>query len=259
VVGRAGRRAVVAGIAVAVIALTLYAVVQYELPHGEPPTPNVAGAGKALIADSLGIDFPNSKLLSRVTSILKDAGFKVDVVMGRDVNMSLYERLTNYQVVLLRIHGGKASYVTASGEVKIINGLFTGVPWSDEFEELKKEWLGTRARPYHNPNEAYLALLPKFFLEKLSGYFPPNSTVVVASCYSLITPDIAKSMGAHGLRYFVGWEGPVTVEHMDKAVVKLFEYRFEEGLSWPEAVEEVNNELGPDPLKNEYLRIVSFK
>ena len=138
-----------------------------------------------------------------------------------------------------------------------VNLVLREVLWSDKYYELKKEWIATRAFPY-NSTKAYLAVLPRFFDARLKGRFKPNSVVIIASCYSLFTRDIADALGRRGLSIFIGWEGPVTLEHMDEALKLLIDKVFRGKLTWVEAVREVNEELGPDPIYGEELKIVIY-
>ena len=213
---------------------------------------------RALVADSLMLDFPNPELINYLVSTLRGAGYDVDVVYGSDVNLTLYSRLTDYSLIILRIHGGKAVYRTPDGTIHKLNGLFTGVPWSDEYYELKVKWIATRAFPY-NSTKAFLAVLPRFFDVRLKGMFKPNSVLVVASCYSLFTRDIADALGRRGLSIFIGWEGAVTLKHMDEALKLLIDKVIKENLTWTEAVKAVNEELGPDPVYGEELKIITYK
>ena len=213
---------------------------------------------KALVADSLMEDYPNPELIDYIVNILRKAGYDVDVVTCTDVNLTLYSRLTDYSVIILRIHGGKAVYKAPDGTIHKLNGLFTGVPWSDKYYELKVKWLATRAFPY-NSTKAYLAVLPKFFDERLKGRFSSDSVMVIASCYALFTRDIADALARKGLKVFIGWEGPVTLSHMDLVLKKLVDKVFLENKTWSEAVKEVNEELGPDPVYDDYLKILVYK
>ena len=67
-----------------------------------------------------------------------------------------------------------------------------------------------------------------------------------------------KRQGRRGLSIFIGWEGPVTLEHMDEALKLLIDKVFRGKLTWVEAVREVNEELGPDPIYGEELKIVIY-
>jgi len=63
---------------------------------------------RALVADSLSIDFPNLELDNYIVDVLKKAGYEVDFFYGSEVDLKLYSELTNYSLVILRAHGGKA-------------------------------------------------------------------------------------------------------------------------------------------------------
>jgi hypothetical protein len=216
---------------------------------------NAEARGRVLIADSLSIDYPNPELINYIASLFRSKGYAVDIYYGEDVNLSLYSNLTNYEIIILRIHGGKAQYRDKDGNIRYLNGLFTGLKWRDEYLELKKQWIATRAYPF-NSTEAYLAVLPKFFEEKFKGGFIENSVMIVASCFSLYTPDIADALFRRGLSKFIGWRDVVTLEHMDNVIKRLVEKVVLEDKSWDQAVFEVNNELGPDKVSNDYLKIV---
>ncbi|MEM4970302.1 MAG: hypothetical protein QXE01_03515 [Sulfolobales archaeon] len=212
---------------------------------------------KALIADSLSIDYPNEVLINRISELLRRAGYSVDIKRGADVTPELYSRLNQYSIVVLRIHGGKADVIVDGRDIKI-NGLFTGLEWRDEYMGFKLNGTGTRAYPY-NSTKAYLAVLPKFFYEELEGLFCRGSVVIVASCYSLYTRDIADTLGSKGLSYYIGFEGLVSVNYIDNALERLLDLVFTKNLTWVEAVEEVLRELGPDPTMGEYMMIINYR
>ncbi len=244
---------------VIVVAVYYYSSTQISPPYNtsaaSSPTPLKP---RALIADSLALDYPDPQLISNLTRTLKQSGYEVSIVTGEDVNMSLYSRLTDYDLIILRVHGGKAVYKTPDGAIHKINGLFTGVPWSDKYAYLKVNWIATRARPF-NSNKTFLAVLPKFFDTRLKGRFRSGAVMIVASCYSLFTNDIANSLGRKGLTTFIGWEGPVSLKHMDKVVEALVTLRLKKNVTWVQAVKLVNEEYGPDPAYNDYLKIIIFK
>ncbi|OYT54829.1 MAG: hypothetical protein B6U76_07005 [Desulfurococcales archaeon ex4484_217_2] len=213
---------------------------------------------RALVADSLSIDFPNLELDNYIVNVLKKAGYEVDFFYGSEVDLKLYSELTNYSLVILRVHGGKAIVKTPEGVVIRVNGLFTGLPWSEEYSYLKTAWLVARARPY-GLNKTYLAVLPRFFEVYLRSKFSEDSVVIVASCYSLFTEEIADTLAEKGLSIFIGWEGAVSLHHMDLALKELIDNVFLKGMSWDEAVRCVNEELGPDPISGEKLKIIIYR
>ncbi len=211
---------------------------------------------RALIADSLSIDYPNELLIQRLSDLLRKAGYSVDIKRGVDVAPELYSKLNEYSVVILRTHGGKADVIVEGRDIKI-NGLFTGLEWRDEYMGFKLNGTGTRAFPY-NSAKAYLAVLPKFFYEKLEGLFCRGSVVIVASCYSLYTRDIADVLAMKGLTYYIGFENVVTVDYMDRALEKILSLVLVENHTWEDAASEVLEELGPDPVVGEYMKVIRY-
>lgn len=238
--------------------LTLYYGSLYK-PETETihsTTSSVESKPKALIADGLYEDYPNLKVIEEVKKILEDHGYTVEVVVGENVSLDLFRKLTEYNVIVLRLHGGYAEVSRVEGGNITFIGLFTGLPWEEgKYEDLRRRLLVTRGTPFLKPEEKYVAALPKFFKEELKGRFPTYSVVVAASCYSLYRADIAYALFQKGLAYYIGWGSIVTVDHMDKALLLLFKLVYEENLSWPEAVLKVNKILGPDPNSKSKLHI----
>lgn len=211
---------------------------------------------RALIADGLYRDYPNDAMIERISAILRSSGYVVDVRRGSEVSPDLYSRLNEYSVVILRIHGGKADIVVDGRDIKI-NGLFTGLEWRDEYIGFKENGTGTRAFPY-NSTRAYLAVLPSFFEKRISGLFCKGSVVIVASCYSLYTRDIADTLATKGLSYYLGYEGLVSLDYIDKSLEKLIEYVFKYNMTWTDASRKVLEELGPDPTMGEYMQVIHY-
>ncbi|ALL00281.1 hypothetical protein Pyrde_0231 [Pyrodictium delaneyi] len=204
--------------------------------------------GRALVADALSLDFPNPELDRFLVETLKKAGYIVDYVNGTGVDLELYRRLTDYDVVILRVHGGKGEVRLPDGRVAVVNGLFTGLPWDDRYQELMWKWLAAKATPYHDPSRAYLAVLPGFFTREMRGRFCPGSVVVVGSCFSLYTYEIPVALAQLGLGVYIGWTGPVTVQEIDVGLRMLVDLVYNQGLNWTEAAIEVGKRLGT----NEY-------
>jgi len=221
-----------------------------------------AASKRALIADGLAEDYPNETLIKQLRVLLEKAGYSVDVATGREVNLRLYERLTQYDVVILRVHGGMAVEHTARGEV-YLGGIFTGVPWSDNYTKLGVERYVAKARPILAPDKLYVAVLPRFWQEKLQGSFPNGSVMVVSSCWATADPKVIAALFDHGLSMYIGWNHKVTLRHADRALLELVKAVTEKGMNWEQAVVYVNRELGPDPqtgaelyyaLRSHYIR-----
>lgn len=238
--------------------LAIYYNLTYKPEHTVSPTvtSGVEVKPKALIADGLYEDYPNPELLEFLKKILENHGYQVDVIKGENVSLDVFRKLTSYNLIILRLHGGYAEVQTAEGSNVSFIGLFTGMYWEEgKYDELKERLLVTKGTPLLNPEVKFVAALPKFFKEEVKGRFPTYSVIVVASCYGLAKVDIAYALFQKGLKYYIGWGGRVTVAHMDESVKLLFKLVFEDNLSWPKAVERVNEILGADPESGSKMHI----
>jgi len=247
--GRARNALVAASIAAV---LVIVAVILLQLRHGAA-SPAANGSKLALIADGLSEDYPNTTLINELKQMLEAAGFKVVVKEGRQVNLRLYEELTRYNVVILRVHGGIALEYTQQG-IKYFGGIFTGVPWKDNYTKLGEERYVAKARPTLAPHKLYVAVLPRFFQEKLQGRFPNESVMIVSACWATADPKTIAALFNHGLGMYIGWNYKVTVRHADEALYLLVRQALKElkqgkpwYKAWEDAVYKVNTELGPDP------------
>ncbi|GEM_PF-6658957 len=243
---------------VPVIALAAAVVVAAFFLNGDA----TSRVKRALIADGLSEDYPNQTLIDALRTMLEKAGYRVDVAEGRQVNLELYEHLTDYDVIILRVHGGMAVEHTASGNV-YLGGIFTGVPWSDNYTQLGIERYVAKARPILAPDKLYVAVLPRFWEEKLQGTFPNGSVMVVSSCWATADPKVIAALFDHGLSMYIGWNHKVTLHHADTALYELVKAALLEHMGWEQAVVYVNRKLGPDPqtgaelyyaLRSHYIR-----
>ncbi len=239
-------------IALAVVTVALLAAVLLLARHGGAG-PATGNTGLALIADGLSEDYPNTTLINELKHILEEAGFKVVVKEGRQVNLKLYEELTKYSIVILRVHGGIALEYTPQG-VEYFGGIFTGLPWRNNYTRLGEERYVAKARPLLAPHKLYVAVLPRFFQEKLQGRFPNQSVMIVSACWATADPKTIAALFNHGLGMYIGWNHKVTVKHADQALYLLVKYALQELRSgkpwyqaWEDAVYKVNTRLGPDP------------
>lgn len=234
-------------VGIAVITLAVAGFISFY-SNREPTSTDLCPRGRALVADGLSTDFPNPELDKFIVDTLRNAGYKVDYFNGTQVNLNLFSRLSNYDIIILRVHGGKAAY-EHDGRKDVIVGLFTGVPWSDEYKSLMREWLATKATPYALPEKEYLAVLPKFFEKRLEKDFCEDSVMVVGSCYTLLAPDLVLALGKRGLTRFIGWTGAASVEEVDKMLYMIVDLVFNKGFTWSQAVNEVRRTL---QLPNEF-------
>jgi len=258
----AGRGGVVGGRRgwLVVVVLLAAGVVALYFPRSHGGSPGHCPRGRALVADALSIDFPNPELDRFLVETLERAGYVVDYFNGSSVDLSLYERLADYDVVILRVHGGKGEVTLPDGRRVVVNGLFTGVPWSKRYEKLMWRLLAAKATPYNDPSKHYLAVLPAFFTQRLKGRFCPGSVLVVGSCFSLYTFQLPVALGRLGLSIYIGWNGPATVQEIDEGLRTLVDLVYNKGLNWTEAAIKAGKKLGTNKYNTTiYAVIVSGK
>ncbi len=247
------RRSYLLLILVLALALTLIAIALYPKHTPSKSLSSVKEHRKALIADGLYDLFPNDELIKKLSSTLKSQGYDVTVVLNGDVNLNLFLNLTSYDLIILRLHGG---YGYLGG--KEVSGLFTGVKWTYKYFSLAKKGYVAKGVPFYARERAYVALLPKFFRELLEGKFRVNATVIAAGCYTASSDELIEALFNHNLKYYVGWKGAVTVDHLDRVLYVLIGL-ISEGYSLEEAVKMVNKILGPDPKTGELLYVFANK
>ena len=218
---RTGRRHAAYTAALAVVAAILLAAVLLQPGHPGSGAAAQHGAPRALIVDGLAEAYPNPRLLEELRELLSAKGYQVEVVTGRDAGLNVFSGLTGYQVVVMRLHGG---YMEAGG--RRVAGLFTGVPWSTRFLSLAEEGLAAEGIPVYPPPRGprvFLALLPRFFEERLEGRFPERSVIVAGGCYTGLDPGLVEALCRHGLSVYIGFAGRVRLDTLDRVLPRLAE------------------------------------
>ncbi len=210
---------------------------------------NVRGC-RALIADGLYDLFPNKTLINYLRSELVSSGCDVTVYLGSNVTMKVFKELTRYDIIVLRLHGG---YGYEHGS--LVTGLFTGVRWSYRYYPLAKEGYVAKGVPFYARERAYVALLPKFFREKLVGRFPKDSVLIAFGCFTAMNKRLVDAFLDHGLHCYIGWNGTVTINYLDKVLPTLIS-KITELKDPMKAVNYVNKYLGPDPQTGNELVII---
>ncbi len=218
---------------------------------------------RALILDPLSQDLPNPQLIGDIVKILSGAGCAVTVLEGDSFTVNQLELMSYYNLVIFRGHTGWRN------DVRIVNGrkevttyvaLYTGELFSkDKYPDLLKQGYVGEGVPLTQigaqSNKTYVAVT-QYYLEKVLKKFPENTTIILSTCFSTMTEHLAKVFFEKGVRRVIGWSEKVSITHADEALRLLFEKVFVDGESWREAVEEVDRELGPDPVYNSTLQLL---
>ena len=174
-----------------------------------------------MIVDGLYEAYPNDILIHGLVELLESHGLSVDVVKGRDAGPDVFASLTRYPLVVLRVHGGYMA-----GEEGVVGGLFTGVPWGTRFLDMAREGLAAEGVPVYPPPRGprvFLALLPRFFEERLVGHFVEGSVVVAGGCYTALDPGLVEALCRRGLGAYIGFEGEVRLDVLDTLLPLIVE------------------------------------
>ncbi len=218
---------------------------------------------KALILDPLSQDLPNPKLIGDIVRILSGAGCTVTVLEGDSFTVNQLEALSYYNLVIFRGHTGwrnDVRVVNGKEEVTTYVALYTGEPfYKDKYPDLLSQGYIGEGVPLTQigaqSNKTYVAVT-QYYLEKVLGEFPENTTVILSTCFSTMTRHLADVFFEKGVERVIGWSEKVSISHADEALRMLLEKVFEEEKSWREAVVEVDGELGPDPVYNSTLQLL---
>ena len=249
----------------AVAALLLLAALAYLLLLKPEGGGEIEGR-RALVVDSLYEWIPNDDLLKFLVKALREKGYNVTLIKGRDATVDAFRNLTLYNLIIIRCHGGYLSPGdTLGGDVldDYAPVIFTGEPFSEclplsckYYRERLSEEVVAGEFEYEGERIRVFALTPIFF-RNLDGRFKEGTVMVVASCYGLCGKTLAKTLFGKGLDYFVSWDWKVSPGHMDKGLRMLVEEAVVNGVDWKEAVKLVSGELGPDPWGGGVLKIES--
>jgi len=217
------KRVIIAGL---VVSLAISAILlAYHIHRGLGATytrennNSTLGATKprCAIIDGLSEAYPNDYLLRSLESMLKKAGCIVDVYRGPNASLDVFKRLTDYTIVVMRIHGG----FMGKGQVA---GIFTGVPWSRKYVTLARKGYVAEGIPFYPPPrgpKVFVALLPKFFAREMKGRFPSRAIVIAGGCFTAKTTAIAESLCSKGLWLYIGFPKKIMLNRLDKVLPKL--------------------------------------
>jgi len=194
---------------------------------------------KAALVDALYSDFPNDYFTSELNHTLQAAGYSVDVFQGTNVTVNFLKKLpTGYKLIVLRLH----SALSKSGDLC----FFTAEPYSvgahtqeQQSRLVKEAYAREDSQSVFAVNWAFV----RVFMEK-----ELNGTLVVAmGCDGTLDEGVIREFKNQGAVGYVGWTGPVSLSHSDKAVLHFVRCLYERGMSFEQAVEDTNRVVGADP------------
>jgi len=192
----------------------------------------------ATLIDALYSTLPNDSFTGSLAETLQEADFEVDVFQGAEVTVDFLKTIpTGYELIILRMH-------SALLDDQLY--LFTAEPYSvgkytqeQQFQIVKEAYATEDSQPVFAVNWGFIK-------RGMTGKF--NDTLVVAmGCDGARDPVIIEEFMNQGAVGYISWNGPVLLSHSDTATLHLIEALYLDKLSAEEAIEQTNNQVGPDP------------
>jgi len=245
-----GRKKLAYGvIAVSVAFILIYLLTYFSLHQSTPP--------QAAIVDHLSFTGqPNQTFVDTCIDILEEGGLTWAYYKGEKVTVDFYRNLPSYgtRLIILRVHS--AIMKTENGTVDIL-GLFTSERYlgaEDTYRKYPDDVENDRlVRAFFTKGgPEYFGIVPKFVEESMKGRFE-NTTIIMMGCEGLgyvneltgerITYiDMAKAFIEKGAKVYIGWDGPVGVNHTDQATIRLLQSLIVEERTIRDAVEETSQD-----------------
>jgi len=229
----------------------------YSFSHPIGPNQNFstsipeASLPKAAIIDQLSILARNQTFVQQATTILENASFTVDYHKGEDVTVEFYRRLPQqgYSLIVMRVHSG----IEYSGNQTTGNvDLFTSEPYDEDEAATTYFWDAIDDRLvrvfFTEGGPMYFGISPKFVESSMNGRFN-NTTIIMMGCDGLRPgyTTMAEAFVKRGAKVYIGWTGPVTSTHSDRATICLLQSLIIENQTIKNAIISALNEVGSDP------------
>jgi len=220
---------------------------EYPLPPTEPE----ADVG---IVDQFYSQSPN--FTDETVGLLEGLNLRVKVYRDKEVTVELYRRLPTIgsKLIILRVHAGVSEGLDNS------TFLFTAEEYSTSeyvIEQLLDQVMPGFMSP--DPDEKpVFSVSPTFIRLGVRGEFQ-GTTIILSSCFGLYRNHLAEAFQARGARVFISWDERVSLGHTDKATLRLLKALLVQGMPVREAVAEVMEEVGPDPIYEGFLGYYPFE
>jgi len=222
-----------------------------------------AGPKTAAIVDQLSLTQPNPDFAEEATSLLEQAGYRVQYFPGEQVTVDFYRDLPahGYDLIILRVHSGRVMEVSATtGEEteREYVSLFTGEPYDEtkyreeRYPEVQADRLGKAV--YYEGAPPLFSIAAEFVEQSMRGRFD-KTLVILMGCDGLRSTRTAEAFVEKGASAFVSWSRTVSAGHNDAGSERLLQHLLLDGLTLGEAVAQTNAELGPDPGYGAELRV----
>jgi len=229
------------------VIIAVVGIASWQLwPEAGLPIPDDNLPRAAIVDQLYAFGYKNPTPIDDLTHSLESAGFKVDLYQGTDVTtVSTYKKIlaSNYSVVIFRAHSG---LIQTEGE-PVQTSIFTSEPFSvSSFSCSSDVASGALVKARVKEGDPfYFAITSKFVREYMSGM--NNSVVILSGCSGLYSTDLAQVFISKGASAYLGWDGSVGLEYVDRATSVFIGALCQEGTSLDQAVNETLLEVGEDP------------
>ena len=148
--------------------------------------------------------------------------------------MGVYQDLTKYNLVILRVHSG-----LLVGEEAVC--FFTSEPLRENLgkysEWFSKGYLANATLELRDGTKKhYIGVTPDFIRNCLNGKFE-NSTIIAMGCNSLESYSMARAFVDHRKALvYIGWTHDVTVDYTGNATLELLKRFFQKNQTVKEAI-----------------------
>jgi len=255
---RKNRKKLTYGIIVVILIFVCF--LAYSLLH--------SSSSQVAIVDHLSF-FPeqrNKTFVNACTNILEEGGLTWAYYKGEKITVDFYRNLPSRgtNLIILRVHS--AIMKTEEGIISIL-GLFTSELYSPEAakkypEDVKYDRLVRAFFP--GEDEEYFGIVPSFVEKSTEGKFK-DTIIIMMGCEGLgyintlnhtrVTyTDMAEAFVKKGAKVYIGWDGPVGINHTDQATDYLLQRLILKKRTIKEAVQQTNDDIGKDPMYNSTLK-----
>ena len=210
---------------------------------------------KAAIIDQLYLRQPNPGFIEEATSLLKSAGFEVDIWQGNEITVDFYRDLPSmgYRFIVLRVHSGTLLEIKDGQTVEMPDTyLFTAEDYTTA-SHVTDQLTDKVSYAVMEDNIPAVFAVSSRFIEDAKGAF--NKTVVLSmGCESYRHDDLLQAFIAKGASVYIGWSDLVSLEHVDKVTLDLLKNYCTAGMGISPGISQTMATFGRDPYFNSYLK-----
>jgi len=213
------------------------------------PAPSPDSGTKAAIVDQLAILEPNQAFIDQITAELEVCGFEVDVYQGKEVSVKLYRQLPKYgyELIIFRAHAG---LLKGEGDSQVVVTEETYLFTAEEYRQTRyvREQLDDQLLPAEMVADFpfVFAVNSKFVLGSMEGRFQ-DTVIIMMGCSCVYLGDLATAFSLKGASTYLGWDGSVNLDYVDRATAALITNLCAEKMTVEGAVAETMADIGPDP------------